>query len=119
MYCEGEHCSKRDLCLLHKPVVNSYQEYLDWSTYGSGKVWTDETGSHVEIDHSCGDSGNFKHFEPLLATGIEIPYKEYVLNPGPEDITILKVNNEEYDIEEIDFSTIDTIMIKCVKFKQA
>lgn len=64
-YCEGSRCSRRDLCLRHVPVENTVQEYIDWSTYGSGHYWTDETGTHSEIEHCCGDVGEFKHFEPI------------------------------------------------------
>ena len=64
-YCEGSSCSRRDFCLFHVPIENTMQEYIDWSKYGSGHYWTDETGTHSEIEHSCGDAGKFKHFEPV------------------------------------------------------
>lgn len=64
-YCEGSSCSRKDFCLLHVPIENAVQEYIDWSTYGSGHSWTDETGYHCEIEHCCGHDGEFKHFEPI------------------------------------------------------
>ena len=64
-YSEGSSCSRRDFCLLHVPIENTVQEYIDWSNYGSGHYWTDETGTHSEIEHCCGDAGKFKHFEPV------------------------------------------------------
>ena len=63
-YCEGSNCSRKDFCLLHVPIENTVQEYIDWSKYGSGHYWTDETGMHSEIEHFCGDGSKFKHFEP-------------------------------------------------------
>ena len=68
-YCEGTSCSKRDKCALHCVAPGAY-EYLDWSTYGSGRYWNDPDGTpHCEVDHSCGDLGNFKHFKELTTEG--------------------------------------------------
>lgn len=64
-YCEGSHCSRRDKCKLHSPGEGTH-EYIDWSTYGSGSYWNDPDGTpRCEVDYSCGDLGNFKHFEPI------------------------------------------------------
>ena len=61
-YCEGSDCSKRDNCKLHNPSEGTH-EYIDWSTYGSGRFWQDKDGKHhSEIEHSCGDQGQFKKF---------------------------------------------------------
>ena len=60
-YCEGSQCKKRDKCALHCVEPGDY-EYLDWSTYGSGHVWIDETGFHVETQFNCGDNGDYKKF---------------------------------------------------------
>lgn len=66
-YCEGTHCSKRDMCAKHVKanIPNAVYEYLDWSTYGSGTYYNDENGNTIcEITHSCGDdSENYPHLE--------------------------------------------------------
>lgn len=64
-YCEGSRCSKRDFCLLHKPILDVCQQYIDLSNYSLGHSWTDETGTHSEIEHCCRDLGKFKYFEPI------------------------------------------------------
>lgn len=65
VYCEGSCCSKRSICHLHNPGEGTHQ-YIDWSTYGSGRLWQDNDGvHHSEVEHSCGDQGNFKHFKPV------------------------------------------------------
>jgi hypothetical protein len=62
-YCEGANCSKHDKCALHCVAPGTY-EYIDWSTYGSGRYWNDPDGTpHCEVDYSCGDLGNFKYFK--------------------------------------------------------
>lgn len=64
-YCEGSSCSKRDSCKLHNPSEGTH-EYIDWSTYGSGTFIRDNNGNYqAVIEHSCGDAGNFEHFEPV------------------------------------------------------
>ena len=61
-YCEGSDCSKRDNCKLHNPGEGTHQ-YIDWSRYGSARYWQDKDGKHhSEIEHSCGDQGQFKKF---------------------------------------------------------
>ena len=61
-YCEGSQCKKRDKCALHCVDPGGYG-YIDWSTYGSGHYWNDPDGTpHCEVDHSCGDNGDYKKF---------------------------------------------------------
>ena len=60
-YCEGSQCKKRDNCALHCVKPGDY-EYIDWSTYGGGHAWIDETGFHVETQFNCGDNGDYKKF---------------------------------------------------------
>ena len=64
-YCEGSQCKKRDKCALHCVGAGEY-EYIDWSTYGGGRAWSDEEGTHVETWCDCGDEGDYKKFEPVL-----------------------------------------------------
>ena len=62
-YCEGTNCSRRDKCAVHPIEENKIYACLDWSTYGSGRYWNDPDGTpHCEVEHSCGDLGDFKHF---------------------------------------------------------
>ena len=62
VYCEGSQCKKRDKCALHCVKPGDY-EYIDWSTYGGGRAWSDETGTHVDTWCDCGDNGEYKKFE--------------------------------------------------------
>ena len=64
-YCEGSECSRRDTCKLHHPGEGTHQ-YIDWSRYGTGRFGKDRDGvCRSEIEHSCGDAGDFKHYVPI------------------------------------------------------
>jgi hypothetical protein len=66
-YCEGEYCSKRNICAHHQGIPGVLQQYLDMSKQGSGRYWKDKDGNpRSEVEHWCGDnSTNYKHFEPI------------------------------------------------------
>jgi hypothetical protein len=56
-YCDGKYCSRKEDCAHHQPdLTGRLQQWLDMSTQGSGRYWTDEDGNpRSEIEHWCGD----------------------------------------------------------------
>ena len=118
-YCEGSNCSKRDACKLHNPGEGTH-EYIDWSTYGSGRCWNDSDGTtHCEVDHSCGDQGQFKNFVPIpptkeeqLIEDINSIFREYFNRKlGPPNIEIIQMMqaSNRFVINELWYDVVKTI----------
>ena len=103
-YCEGSQCSKRDKCALHYMEENKMYEYIDWSTYGSGRYWNDPDGTpHCEIEARCGDEGNFKCFVEVKSKHTEPNQKLKIkdLNFGNKFI----INDKKYMLIDMDISS--------------
>lgn len=119
-YCEGSNCSKRDNCKLHNPGEGTH-EYIDWSTYGSANFIKDNNGNYqAVIEHSCGDDGNFEHFQPMTAltkedaliNDINELFREAlskVLKPADLQIFDLLVKQQGTLLNELWGSIIETI----------
>lgn len=65
-YCNSTQCEKRHLCAKHGMNIKEDSDYfaIDYSSYGSGKC----TEQGCEIDHWCGELGDYKRFEPIKYT---------------------------------------------------
>lgn len=125
-YCEGSDCSKRGKCKLHNPGEGTH-EYIDWSTYGSGTFKRDKNGKYEAIiEHSCGDKGEFKRFEPipcssketLLIDDINKLFHESlskILKPVDIQIVELLVKQEGTLLNELWNNIIETIKKHDVK----
>ena len=125
-YCDGSECSKRDRCALHNPGEGTH-EFIDWSRYGSCSYWTDQEGNHhSNMEHSCGDLGNFKCFEPMtpltkeeaLIEDINNLFRESlskVLKPADIQIVELLIKQEGTLLYELWSSVIETIYKHNVK----
>lgn len=118
-YCEGSDCSKRDKCALHNPGEGTH-EYIDWSTYGSGRFWQDKDGKrYSEIEHSCGDKGDFKKFVPVrsekelqLIEDINRIFRDaFERELKPADLEIIKLMqvSSRFVINELWYEIIRTI----------
>lgn len=67
-YCEGSNCTKLNTCAKHQVKnMEICYEYIDWSTYGGGRYWTDAEGnSHCETWTGCGSAGDYKLYEECI-----------------------------------------------------
>lgn len=66
MLCTGDFCDKKNTCAKYfmNNNMNEPCEVESFATFGSGKIYTDANGSHVETGETwCGPNGNYKKYE--------------------------------------------------------
>ena len=68
IYCEGEHCSRKDQCAYHESFECKYpRQYIDESREGFGYGGYDKEGKHFwHHEYCCGDCAEwYKHYKAL------------------------------------------------------